>query len=294
MACQSQSALSKLAINGQQMEFLEFEGGQTIELVDNSDQANRGYLSHAKERVTQGLKLIRIKIVMQPSPSELDVLIPLFGFAESPTDTFSPTDDFSALEFDVIADRVAKVHTYADCKVDKWTLLGQKGRMPITLELEIIGKTETEGAAGSFSATALDTDHNYAFTEGVLTLEGSARPFDRFAAGGDNKLFASFNNSQTAECIEPTDKSFWLACNSPYNTTHADLYTNAVADVAGAAGSLVFTRGTKSTTLTYANLKSIAQSPNIPRRSEIRLSQFYRAYRSGSTAPLIITHDNTA
>lgn len=293
MACQSQSALSKLAIDGQQVEFISFEGGQTIELVDNSEQANRGILDHVKERVTQGLKIVKFKITLDPSPSELDVILPLIGFTES-TDTFSLTDDFSSLEFDVIADRVAKVHTYADCKIDKAIFKCQKGRMPLRLELHIIGKTETEGAAGSFSATALDADHNYAFTEGVLTLEGSARPMDRFALGIENNMFASFNNSQTAECIEPTDRSIWLACSSPYNTTHADLYTNATADVGGAAGSLVFTRSTKSTTFTFANLKSIAKSPNIPPRSEIRLDQFYRAYKSGSTAPLVITHDNTA
>jgi hypothetical protein len=300
MACQSQSAHAKLAINGTQMEFLEFDGGQTIELVDSSDQANRGFFDHAMERVTQGLKIIRFKITMQPSPSELDILIPLMGFAQSPTDTFTPTDNFDALDFSVIADRVAKVHTYAGCIVDKAIFKGAKGRTPITLELHIVGKTETEGNAGTFSASALDTDHNYAFTEGVLTLEGSARPFSQFALGIENNVFASFNNSQTAECIHPTDRNVWLACSSPYNTTHADLYTKAAhsgaiaTDVDGAAGSLVFTRSTKSTTFTFANLKSIAKSPNIPSRSEIRLDQFYKAYRSGSTASVIITHDNTA
>lgn len=295
MACQSQSALSQLAINGQAVEFRSFEGGQTIELVDNSDQVNRGILDHVAERVTQGLKLVQFKIRMYPSPSELDVILPLIGFAESPTDTFTLTDDFSSLAFTVIADRVEKVHTYAACKIDKAIFRGAKGRMPIELELHIIGTTaESEGAAGSFSATALDSDHNYAFTEGALTLEGTTRAMSQFALGIENNLFASFNNSQTAECLLPTDRNIWLACNSPYNSDEDDLYTNATADVGGATGSLAFTRAGKSTSFAFANLKLIARSPDIPPRSEIRLEQFYRAYKSGSTAALIITHDNTA
>lgn len=294
MACQSQGALAQLAINGQAVEFLSCTLGQRTELVDNSMNAIRGTFDHPKERVTQGLKIIRGKIVMEPSPSELDVIIPLLGFAESPTDTFTITDDFSSLKFPIIVDRVAKVHTYAGCIIDKWKFMGQRGDKPIRLELDVIGTTdESEGAAGSFSATAVDTDHNYAFTEGVLTLISSSRPFDRFALAGDNKVFASFNNSQVAECVEPTDKEIYLAVNSPYNTSHSALYTTGITNADGAAGSLVFTRAGKSTTFTFANLKLIGQTPPILGREEIRHPQYYRAYKSGSTASLIITHDNT-
>lgn len=294
MACQSQGALAQLAINGQAVEFLECTVGQKTELVDNSMNAIRGTFTHPKERVTQGLQRIGGRIVMEPSPAELDVIIPLLGFVESPTDTFTETDDFSSLKFPIIVDRVAEVHTYAGCIIDKWRLRGQKGNKPIRLELEIIGTTaEAAGGAGSFSATAVDTDINYAFTEGVFTLEGSSRPIDRFVAAGDNKVFASFNNSQAAECVEPTDKEFYLAVNSPYNTTHEALYSDGIANADGAAGNFVFTRGTRSTTFTYANLKLIGESPPILGRTEIRLPQFYRAYSSGSTASLIITHDNT-
>lgn len=294
MAC-SQGFAAQLAINGQAMEFISLEGGQTTELVDDSENAIRGILDHPKERVTQGLKRIKLDIVMEPSPSELDVLLPLIGTAESPTDTFTLTDDFSSLTFTVIVDRVQHVHTYAACKVDKAVFRGQMGSKPIRLELTIIGTTaESEGASGSFSATALDTDHNYAFYEGVLTLESSARSFDRFALGIENNLFPSFNNSQTAECLLPTNRNIWLACSSPYDSDDNDLYTSGIADAGGAAGSLAFTRAGKSTTFSFANLKLIGRPPSIPGKSEIRLDQYYRAYKSGSTAALIITHDNTA
>lgn len=294
MGCNSQGAYSRLAIDGQQMEFNTIREGTRTELVDNGDQAIRGTRSHAKERVTLGLVWVKHIITMQPTPSELDVLIPLMGFAESPTDTFTLTDDFDSLTFTMLIDRVEKIHTYADSIIDKAIFRGQKGGMPIGLELHILSPTESEGTTWTGPPTALDTDHNYAFTEGVLTLQASAREFDRFLLSIDNKCAVEHNNSRTATCITPTDSEIVLACSTPYTSTESDLYTTPFGSAAGAGGSLVFTRSTKSTTFTFANLKSIATVPEIPGKQEIRLPLFYKAYSSGATKPLVITHDNTA
>lgn len=294
MSGQTQGFECQLAIGGQAMEFLSIRGGQTTELIDNSENAIRGILDRPKERVTQGLKRIRLEISMEPSPTELDVILPLIGFAESPTDTFTVTDDFSSLPFTVIVDRSQHVHTYASCLIDSAIFRGQVGRKPISLDLVIIGTTaEAEGASGSFSATAIDTDHNYAFYESTITLESSARAVDRFALAINNNLFASFNNSQVAESLCPTDREIWFACSSPYDSSENDLYTSGIADAGGAAGTLAFARAGKSTSFAMANLKLIGEPPAILGKEEVRLNQFYRCYKSGSTAALVITHDNT-
>lgn len=293
MACSSQGAVSRLAINGQQVEFNAIREGTRTELVDNGDQAIRGTLDHAKERVTQGLVWVKHIITMQPTPSELDVIIPLIGFSVS-SDTYTLTDDFTSLTFTMLIDRVAKIHTYASSIVDKAVFRGQKGRLPISLELTILSPTETEGSTWTGPPTALDTDHNYAFTEGVLTVQGGAESFDRFALSIDNKCAVQHNNSRTATCITPTDREIILACSTPYTSAETDLYTTPFGSAAGAGGTLVFTRSTKSTTFTFANLKSTATVPEIPGKEEIRLPLFYKAYSSGSTKALVITHDNTA
>lgn len=290
--CNSQGALSQLAIGGQAMEFLSIRKGTRTELVDNGDLAIRGTFTHAKERVTLGLVWVEHVITMQPSPSELDVLLPLMGFAESPTDTFTEEDDLDT--FTMLIDRVAKVHTYENSIIDKWVFRGQKGRLPISLELTILSPTESEGNAGTFSATAIDTSFAYAFTEGVLTVQGGAEAFDRFALACDHKAKVEHNNSRTATCIAPTDREISLACSTPYTSSETALYTTPFGDASGAGGTLVFTRSTRSTTFTFANLKSIATVPEIPGKEEIRLPLFYRAYSSGSTKALVITHDNTA
>jgi hypothetical protein len=214
------------------------------------------------------------------------------GFNESPADTFTPEDVVTT--FTMLIDRVAKVHTYANSMIDKWVFKGQKGRLPISLELTILSPTESEGAADSFSATAIDTDHNYAFTEGVLTLQSATHEFDRFAMSCDHKSAVQHNNSRTATCITYTDRELFLACSTPYTSTESALYTTPFGSAAGTAASLVYTRSGKSTTFTFANLKSSPNIPEIMGKSEVRLPLFYKAYSSGATKPLIITHDNTA
>jgi hypothetical protein len=235
-------------------------------------------------------------ITMQPTPSELDVLFPLIGLAETPTDTFTVSDDFSSRSFTTLIDHVGKIHTYASCMIDKAIFRGQMGSKPIGLELTIIGSTaESEGTSWTGPPTAIDNDFNYAFYESVLTLEGTARAMDRFALGIDNKVFASFNNSQAAECLYPTDREIYFACSSPYNSDEVDLYTKALDGTHGTSGTLVWARTgiAKSTTLTMANLQMLPKSPDILGKQEIRLDQYYRVYKSGSTAALVVTHDNT-
>ena len=288
MAGQSQGAISKLAIDGVQMEYLRIEDQSRIELVDNGDEANRGIFDHSKERVSQGLKFYTFKITMNPSPTELDVLLLLLGTTESPTDTFIITDTLPS--FTMILGRVAKVHTYSLCYVDKWKFSGAKGRKPIQLELTIFATTESEGS--SFSASAIDTDIAYVFTEGVLTLEASARAFNQFALAGDNKLNREFNNTQTASSICQTDRVIELAASAPYTSSETDLLTTPESSSAGAAATLVYTRSTRSITFSLANAKAIRRPPSMA-KEEIRLPLFYKIYRSGSTESLIITHDNT-
>ena len=94
MAC-AQGFDAQLSINGQAMEFISIRDITVRELVDNGDLAIRGILDHVKERVTLGRLQIGFEVTMNPSPAELDVILPLAGFTESPTDTFTIGDSYS-------------------------------------------------------------------------------------------------------------------------------------------------------------------------------------------------------
>lgn len=292
MAGQSQGALSKLAINGQHFEFLSIDTLDSEHgLVDGSDEAIRGTLDHDKNRVTQGLTKFRHRITMQPSPAELNILLPLMAFTES-TDVFTLGDTYTA--FDMIIDRVAKVHTYAGSKIDMAVFRGQKGNKPLQLQIDVISLTETEANAGTFSATTIDSDIAFAFTEGVLTLQGGAEAFDRFALIINPNMQVQHNNSRNADSIFPTNRQIYLATSSPYTSDETALYTTPVGSAAGAGATLVFTRGGQSTTFTFENLKALARPPKIPGKTEIRLPLFYKAFGDGSDRPITITHDPVA
>lgn len=288
MSGQSQGAISKLSIDGTRVEFLEFNDETEIQIVDGGDEAIRGELSHAKERTTQGLHVVGFSILMQPSPVELDLLLPHMGFTESPTDTFTINDSITA--FDVVVDKVAAVHTYSDCYINRWTLSGVRGRKPIRMKLDILGTSVAE--SGSVSGS-IDTGIAYGFHEGGLTLEGTgSRPVNQFRVIGDNMLHREWNMSQTAGVICPRDRKLLFVCNAQYGDDEEDLFTNPLGDADGAAATLAFSRGNLSTSLAFANVKSVARPPSV-KKEEIRLPLYYEAYKSGSTAPLIITHDAT-
>lgn len=291
MAC-AQGFASQLAINGQAMEFLRIRELTVRELVDNGDMAIRGRLDHSKERVTLGRLHIGFEVTMNPSPAELDVILPLAGFSESPTDTFTIGDSYTT--FSSIIDRVTKVHTYTNCKIGRMVFFGQRGSQPIGLTMQILGTGFSEGNAGSFSATAIDTDIAYAFHEGTLTARSASTAFDRFQLLLDNGLEVQWNNSSTPTELCATNRRVELSVSTPYTSSESTLFTTPLSASAGAAGTLAWSRSGQSTSFAFANLKEIARPPSIPGKRQIRLPITFRAYRSGSTQSVIVTHDATA
>lgn len=290
MAC-AQGFASQLAINGQAMEFLSIRELTVRELVDNGNLAIRGRLDHSKERVTLGRLHIGFEVTMNPSPAELDVILTYSGFTESPTDTFTLADTYST--FTAIIDRVTKVHTYTNCKIGKLTFFGQRGSQPIGAKLLVLGTGFSEGNAGSFSATTMDTDICYAFHEGTLTLRSASTAFDRFQLVMDAQPEVQWNNSSTPTEICMTNRNVTLSVSTPYTSSESGEFTTPLSSAAGAAGTLAWSRSGQSTSFAFANLKEIARPPSIPGKRQIRLPITLQAYRSGTTAAVICTHDAT-
>ena len=290
--CSSQGAVSKLAINGQQIPFSSVKDLSVRNLVDDSDDIITGFMDPLSERVSLGTLDLNLQVRLRPTPLELTVLLPLMGGTLS-VGTWTLDEDVDN-SFSVIVDRVAKVHTYATCYVAAWTLQGQKGTLPWALDLHLIGTSLTEGAAGSFSATALNTDGPYPFTAASsgLSLRSADRVFDRLMLSVNHYSQAQFENSLTANCIDMTKRRTTLALSCPYVAANTDLFTTPLAASTGAAGSLTLTKGGQSTAISFTNLKEIARPPDIPAKVAIRLGLFYRAYRTISTKAYSIVHDD--
>lgn len=269
-------------------EFLSSSLKQTVERIDS--EGLRGTRSRHGERVVQGLKRVGGAIVMNPTPDELDDLLPrILGAAES-TDVYAL--DETLPEFWVLVDKVQKVFKYNNCFVGSATFRGRPGQL-VELTLNIFGKTETEGSSGTFPAITISAQEAYVFHQGVLTLHSTARQIEEFELTIDNLISPRFRNSQTATDLNPTDRLVTFSCRAPYDADNDDIYTNEAAGTF-AAGTLVFTNGDRDLTFAMNSLKSIAEGPEVPARAgELLLPLNYRAHQTSTTKELVVTNDNT-
>lgn len=266
-------ALAKLAIDvatpfdvsSEAFEFVR----EDIKLIKThvESQGIRGTRSRRKERVKIGTEDVRGPIVMNPSVTEIDLLLPrILGGATSG----GVTDVADALiEFQVMVDRVAKVHSFTGCSVASAQFRGVKGQ-PIELTINIEGEDGTIGAAGGFPAITIDTDATFfIFSEATLTLTGTSRLIEEFTLTIDNGLRADRRfNSINRVNMSALDRRVTLGCTVPYTPDNTDLEDVAIA---GGAGILVLTDGSTTYTVDFANVKSETETPSVAGRDEIML-----------------------
>lgn len=251
----------------------------------------RGTRSRFGERTADGLIDVGGSIVMNPSPAELDWLLPRILGADESTDTFAVADDLP--EFVAMVDKVNKVYTYTGCKIGQATFTASAGQL-VQLTLDIVGKTESEGNSGTFPAITVNLENCYVFHHGALTLHSSARVVNDFTLTINNALDVQFRNSQTASSIVASDRIVTLSCTVPYDSDNDEIYTNERGGTY-ASGSLVFTNGGYSTTFTLNSLRGVAVGPVVAgRNQELLLPLNYQAYQISTTKEIVVTHDAAA
>ncbi len=286
-----QGAKTQLAINGQQFPFISYRPVVVQELMDGQTQAITGNLQPYDERWDAGILRINHRVILEPTPQELDVLLLLMGFAESPTDTF--TLGQSLTSFTLLVDMVTKVYTYTDTVIGRWRLQGRRGSTPIRLILDMMGKARpTEGNAGSFSATARKTDAPIPFTRGTLTLDSTAREYNQFDLVCDFNVASQYNNSQVPTDLCPTNMQMALATSVPFDSTNLNLTKTPIISntVSSITGTLAFARSPMSSSWALAALRPEQRMPDILGKTEIRAPLFYRVNRTSSNEAIIVTH----
>lgn len=254
----------------------------------------RGTRSMMSQQAAAGVQAVGGQLVMDARPDDLDFWLPyiLGGSKDGATNIIALADAIG--EFYLTVDKVAKVYTYAGCKVNSARFSGGSNQM-VQMTLDIQGKTETEGAAGSFPdiAASLSALQPYVFHQGVLTIGGTEYEFSTFEVLINNNLALDrYNNSQTRTQLPPGPRVITLGCDLPFT---ADEVTRRGADATGAAGTLVFTNGTRSLTFTFANLKK-PQSPVTigGKAAELTLPCQFQAFATSAGDELSVTNDSTA
>jgi hypothetical protein len=274
-----------------QLEFLSEELRYTE--VQAYNNGIRGTRSRVAERVRIAQGAVSGSIVLHPTPVELDVLFPLILGGAEVADSFTLAETIP--EFGVLVERVNRRFVYTGCRVSRATFSGTQGQ-PITLRLDIEGETEIVSATawpGTIPAINSGSPYIFADTTFSLAADASAAEVRSFEIVIDNGLITDrYMNSVNRQTIPSGDRVVSLSMSVPYTPDEVDLHKQALA---GGSGSITLTNGSTSTVFTFGNLKTDpAVSPVIGSRgSEILLGLQMKAYRTGSTLELAVTHDST-
>lgn len=240
----------------------------------------RGSRSRNQGRVRIVQKRVGGQIIMEPTASELDFLLPYMLGGATSLGVTDVADTLTALNISL--DAVSKVFTWSGCKIGKWVLSGSAGQ-PIRLALDIEGLSETVGNAGSYPAITLDETNFFVLADCSITLDSVSRKFRAFALTMDNLLDAGrYNNSLTRAQIASMDRMVQLTLDTPYTSDNTDLKDAAIA---GAAGSLVIADGTDTYTFAFGNCKIPSDGPTVQGKSEIMMPITVDCYEdAGGTA----------
>jgi hypothetical protein len=253
----SPGALTKVSLNGTAMAVISCSLGKREMLLQRNGL--RGYRSHIDTDVRKGPQRIGGTIGLEPSAAELVALMALaIGTGGNATDDIP--------SFSAVIDRVARVDTYAGCKISRATISGQQGGI-ISCSLDIVGKTE---AVNTGTVATPASTIPYILSDLVLTLINTARQTQSFSLVIDNHIDAErFLNSVTLDQVIPLDRTVTLTTTHPYNDANIGLYDQAVG---GSAGILALNNGTTVCQFDFGKLQLPAESVDIPGKAELMLT----------------------
>lgn len=313
MGC-SQGALSRLLVEagGPAYSFDEYSEIYDFLYEDMRKQGNlvggkgiAGTRSNFANRVREGSYAIGGKLATYTCAADLDKWLPrVLGANEQATDIFDVSDSLPA--FGVMIHRVAGTFLYSNCYVNRaiWRCQAGPGDaepelLEQILDIQCLGEDSTVSLPGTLPTLSTAANRNpYITADGVLTIGGTDYYFHEFVLLVDNHLQARWVNSLTPTALCPQDRTVRLRIIFPF-TAAADavlsgIYQNASRHT-GVTSTIVMrpSGSAYGTTWTFTGLQWAQESPEVPGKTEIRLSVDFIARKTGGASELVVTNDNT-
>lgn len=282
------AATTTFSASSARLEFISSDLHEQIELVQ--DEGLRGTRTRAAERLALGNIKIGGSITFEPTPVELENLMPFILGTASNSGTYAVADTLPNLY--LLADYVNKVATFTT-RVNTATITGEPGKK-LRLKLDLVGTLMTLGNAGTFASASIPamdlTVRPYMFYDlgSGITINSIAYSIDKFELKIDNKIEPTYMQGQTATDLEPTDRVVTLGIQTKYTSTETVLQTDTRAGT-GRAASLSFTNGTNTFGMTFAQLIAIPESVRVPSRQHLRLPLNYQCYGLSTTKEIVVT-----
>lgn len=248
-----------------------------------------GYRDYIAEGVAEGVKRVRGVLELEPRPDDLAFLLPYILGAAASGNNFALAETLPDFILDV--DKGPKIVRYAGCKINSATFRSSANR-PLSLSLDIVGQTETDGITFPSIASTLSTMQPYVHHQGVLTINSVVYNADDLEMVIDNSLLADrFFMSQTLIGIPEGDRIVGVSFTSPFTSDENALFNLAVA---GLGGSLAYTNGAVSFTSTFGKLQKPQKGPGIPGKAqEVTNRHAFQSRRTGSTPSIAVVNDST-
>jgi len=274
-------------------ESMRYVGSVVHPQVITGDRSEHG------ERARQGPNLYAGDITFGVSPSEMAFWAPYFMGSVASGTTFALSAN-ALLPFAILIDKVTATFEFSSCYVTKALVVGKQngpGGTPnfLTLQLSILAlayqKNPTPPTATLDALTGDLVPLVFEDTSGAITIKAAARETKQFAILINNFVKARYVNSLEPSLLYPLHRQVSLQTRHPYDSGTSAL--DAVALSASAGGSIVATNGSVSITWTFGLLQLIPQSPVVPGKVEIDLTQNFVSRMTGSTRELTLTVDST-
>lgn len=248
----------------------------------------RGHPDEVIERNLPGIKRVNGQIRFFPTPTELTTLLPIiYGTAASGT-TYALATTLTG--YAAVADRVTKVHTYAGAKAVRSRFHGGGHNTAVGLDVDFLGTTETEGAAGTFTSTGISVATKpWMFHQATVTVDGNTVTPQSWEFTVDwNADAERFYNSQTLAEVNTTFRTITMNMMLPYDTSPgASIYTSSLLNT-GVQVVITATNGVNVLTFTFVKVAFQKNAPELS-RGEVMLPLVGQAFRSSSTLPIVTT-----
>lgn len=269
---------------------LEFLEGSTIGLNEQFVDSNgmTGSRTRTAARTRQGIRQTGGTLNFQPTPLELDKLLPwALGGAKSGNDI--PLAETVPARW-LIAYRDGVYHMYDGVKVESITFDCSEGSL-LTVSLSVVGVDEEEVSAPTTPAAFDTTTSPYTNFDCAATVGGTAYQFRSYRLTLSNQLEVRHNNRQTPTSIHATGRQVNVGMALPYGDAGA-LYGSAVGGVAVVA---TFTNGARSLVLSTPKVQAARTPLQFGGRQAINLDWQGVARGNGATAgsELAVSNDST-
>ncbi|MBL8829557.1 MAG: hypothetical protein JNM18_21440 [Planctomycetaceae bacterium] len=265
---------------GRGVEFEQCAITKVSQIIDTS--GIRGSRAHLAARTRCGVDTVSGVIELVPAADDLRHLLPWILGGAVVDGQYSLGESLG--ERFIQVDKVAGVFTYTGCLVNRAVFACRSGQ-PLRLRLEIVGKTETCGLAGSFPSVAYPGGPPFLFSDTILNLVGQSREVQEWSIVIDNHLEVSFANSTTATRIIPRDRTVTLNCTNPFTADEVALYDQSLA---GSPASLSMTNSAATLVFQFATLQVPSAGPTIAGRHEVPLQLQGIARRVDAISELVV------